>query len=196
MSDYMESCMDFSPLFAQGNSFHIEKSAFRSKQCRNVKTVEFITLKEGRKLFFIEAKRTAPNPNNPVNKENDLEYYQDLSEKMQQSLDMILSKEVGVNIDTDGEFPQCFSETAFSAYKLIFLLVIREHERKWSDDVKQKLQRKLLAMRNIWKIEIIVLTGKEAIRKGFASRLVCKLDSSVWTGYSNCPRTACVHSQK
>ncbi|MCL1843824.1 MAG: hypothetical protein FWF79_08425 [Defluviitaleaceae bacterium] len=172
MNGYVESCMDFSPLFAGGNSFHIEKSDFRIKQCKNVKTVEFITLRKKNKLYFIEAKLTAPNPNNPENKDNIFKYYQDLTGKIQQSIDMFVSKEIGVNFDYSKEFPLCFNESNFSSFKLVFLLIIRNHEKEWCSDVQAILQQKLLATTKIWNMEIIVLTGEEAISNRFVSSLV------------------------
>jgi len=193
MIDYFESCMDFSPLFENNCSLYLEKSNFRTKQCENVKTVEFITLCQKKQiLYFIEAKRTAPDPNNPENKEEIFKYYQDLFEKMQQSLDMYISKEVGVNIDEDNEFPTCFNESEFSCYKLTFILIVKNSEKRWRDDVREKICKKLHSLRKIWQLEVLVLTGAEAISKGFVASFVCKSDDSNWNGYDNCPRSACI----
>ena len=172
MIDYIESKMDFSPLFIGDNSIYIEKSQFRLKQCKGVRTVEFITVHAKNKLIFIEAKETAPNPNNPKSKERIVEYYQILSEKIQQSLDMFVSKEVNVNLDVHNEFSKCFNKTKFTDYKLIFMLVIRNHEKKWCSDVVDVLKRKLLALRKIWNMEIVVYTGEEAVQKGFVASIV------------------------
>jgi len=185
--------MDFSSLFADGNSFHIERSNFRIKQCKGVKTVEYIAIRENNKLYFVEAKRTAPNPDNPDNINEIFEYYQDLTEKIQQSIDMLVSKEVGVNFDDDREFPRCFNEVTFSSLKLIFLLIIRNSEKDWCDDVQTILERKLRGTVKIWNMDVMVLTGKDAINKGFVSGLVCKQDGGAWMGYDDCPRTTCVY---
>jgi len=194
MSDYMESCMDFSPLFESGNSFKLEKSDFHEKVCGGVKTVEFVTLQKKNKIYFIEAKRTAPDPNNPDSKEQRAIYYQDLYEKIHMSIDMIVSKEVGVNPDNDKEFPECLNHITFANLKLVFLLVIRNSEKKWCDEVKVTLNKKLLALRRIWKLDVIVLSGDDAISNKFVSGFVCKSDDSAWGGYQDCPRTACVRN--
>jgi len=183
--------MDFSPLFESDNTFCIEGSNFHLEQCKNVKSVEFITLHDNNILYFVEAKRTAPNPDAPENKENVDKYFHDLTGKIQQSIDMLVSKEVGVNVDADNEFPACFGGSAFSKYKLIFLLIIRNSQKEWCSDVQTKLQRELLALRKIWKLEVIVLAGNDAIRKRFVSKFVCKQDNTAWAGYSNCPRPNC-----
>ena len=62
--EYIESGMDFSPLFESNNTIYIEKSIFLNKLGNGVKTVEFLTLMPGKKLYFVEAKSSAPNPSN------------------------------------------------------------------------------------------------------------------------------------
>ena len=152
MSEYIKnphthSCMDFSHFFNEDQvtgdqTFYIEKSNFRKIQCKEVKTVELITLMPDNRLFFIEAKTTAPNANNSANKERMDEYYNDLVEKIQQSVDMVVSHIIGVKRDQDNEFPAAFFETEFSQYKLKYLLIIRNSNKDWCFDVKDRLERR------------------------------------------------------
>jgi len=71
MIDYIESGMDFSPLFeGETNTIYIEKSNFYNKinSGGGIKTVEFLHMRQHKQrvqLYFIEAKKSAPNPENP-----------------------------------------------------------------------------------------------------------------------------------
>ena len=59
MMDYIESDMNFTPLFSlkQFRSFYLEKSPlYTALSPHGVKTVEFITAK-GNQLYFIECKQ-------------------------------------------------------------------------------------------------------------------------------------------
>ena len=177
MINYEESYMDFSPLFIDGklgNSVYIEKSNFLAKLGKGVKSVEFITLRPKSKLYFIEAKTTAPNPATPNNEENTHTYCQDLLDKMQHSLDLFVSREVGINIDTDVDFPECFDKVLLADYEIVFLLIITDHEKEWCSDIQDMLHRKLIALRKIWKADVIVLTGKQALDNGFISQIIPK----------------------
>ena len=104
---YVESGMDFLPLFEKGTTFYIEKSRFLKGLGDGVRTVEFLSLAPVRKLLFIEAKSSAPNPDN---KGDFNKYCEDLLEKVQHSIDLFASKELEVNKDIEKEFPDCFGE--------------------------------------------------------------------------------------
>ena len=158
MSEYIESDMDFLPLFNEGNSFYVERSQLLSKLGDGVKSVEFMALMPGRKLYFIEAKSSAPNPDN---KDDFCKYCVEMLEKVQHSIDLFASKELEVNKDFEEEIPECFNEK-FIDYRLFFLLIIKKYREEWCSDVLDGLQRKLIALRKIWKIEIVVWTGEKA----------------------------------
>jgi len=158
MSGHIESEMDFLPLFSEGNTFYVEKSQLLSRLGEGVKSVEFMTLMPGRKLYFIEAKSSAPNPDN---KDDFRRYCEEILEKVQHSVDLFASRELEVNKDVEKEIPDCFNER-FIEYRMFFLLIIKKHKEEWCSDVLDGLQRKLIALRKIWKIEIVVWTGEKA----------------------------------
>jgi hypothetical protein len=162
--DYFESGMDFSPLFSDNRSVYIEKTQFLNRLGEGIKTVEILTLMPNHKLYFIEAKSSAPNPHS---KANFSEYCDKLLEKFQHSLDLFISKELGVNKDWENEFPDCFDKNPFSEYRIIFVLIINGHKKEWCSDVLDGLQRKLIALRNIWKIDVIVWNDETARKKKF-----------------------------
>ena len=163
MREYIESQMDFSPIFENSYSIYIEKSQIFAKFGDGVKSVEFLTLLPGKKLYFIEAKSSAPNPDNG---EDFKVYCEELLEKFQHSIDLFASKELGVHRDSESEFPDDFKE-GFHEYRLYFLLIINNHKQEWCSDVLDGLQRKFIALRKIWKLEIIVWTGDKARDKRF-----------------------------
>jgi len=169
MKDYIESGMNFIPLFINNNSLYVEKSQFYKNLGEGVRTVEFICLKQSNKLYFIEAKNTAPKPSN---KEDFTKYCDEQLHKMQHSMDLFISREVGVNKDFGNEFPDCFIGKKFSEYKIIFLLIIKNHKKEWCNLVLNGLQRKLIALRKIWKIDIAVWNGETALEKRFISEII------------------------
>ena len=166
--DYVESGMDFSPIFQKNNSVYIEKSKFLGNLGEGIRTVEFLSIMPGNKLYFIEAKSSAPNPDNKVDFNK---YCDELLEKMQHSLDLYVSKELGVNKDSAMEFSGGFRELELAEYKIVFLLVIRKHKTEWCSDVLDGLQRKLIALRKIWKLDVVVWNGEKAKEKRFISKL-------------------------
>lgn len=83
-----ESDMQFGD-YPPNTVFHIEKSdAYAKINNKGVKIAEFI-LFQNSKLYVIEAKTTAPNPNNKENQRFG-EYIKEISEKMCNSLDLYL----------------------------------------------------------------------------------------------------------
>jgi len=164
--EYCESGMDFSPLFSHGNSIYIEKSAFYKGLGEGVKTVEFVTLLD-KKLFFIEAKPSAPSLSNPENKERIAEYFQILQDKFHHSLDLLASKGLGINKDLTNEFPSCFDANKLTGCKLVFLLVIQNYSVEGCHGIRTFLWKKLIALRKIWGIDIVVINSEQAQRKGY-----------------------------
>jgi len=186
MKEPLESCMDFSPLFNHDNAIYFEKTKF--VRMKNVRAVEFVALRNKNDMCFVEAKRTAPNVKNPGDANKVNEFFHELVEKIQQSLDLYVSNVLDINRDTFNEFPLSMTKVNFSDCKLRYLVVIAKSEDEWCGDVHEELMKKLIPLRKIWGIEITVLTGEQAINMGYASRFICKLDKTIWTGYPDCPR--------
>ena len=165
--DYIESGMDFSPLFTGKNSdksIYIEKSIFLKKAGEGVRTVEFVTLRRKNELQLIEAKTTAPNLNTPGNNENINMYYQKIVEKVQHTIDLLASKEIGIRQDSAGEFPECFNSSIFVNTKMIFLLIINNSKEEWCEDIQTDLQHELMHLKRIWGMEVLVLNREDALK--------------------------------
>jgi len=163
MMEYIESGMDFSPLFAHDNSIYIEKSHFRNKKCKGVKTAEFITFLPNNKLYFIEAKASAP-------KGDSVEFYQDLIDKACNSLNMFLSMKLGINVDEDNEFPDNIANAVPNDCKLVFLLIVKNSNKDWNSEILIKLNNRLKDLRKIWKMNIVVWDNEQAQKKGFVKK--------------------------
>lgn len=84
MKNIKESEMNFGN-FDEKNLFEIENSSLLKKLGAGIKTVEFILLKSGNSIIFLEAKKTCPNEKNmreTSKKEEKFEqYYNSIVEK-------------------------------------------------------------------------------------------------------------------
>jgi len=148
--------------FVAENTFYIEKSELYLGLGEGVKSVEFIRIKE-RKLLFVEAKTTFPNPNNP-GVENLARYHaeiDDIREKFIHSLNLLSSIEVGVaQSEFDSDFALPMKAT------LVFYLVIGNHKTEWCKDVEKTLMAAFPAyIMKIWKPVIYVINREIAIKR-------------------------------
>lgn len=161
MKNIKESEMNFGN-FDEKNLFEIENSSLLKKLGAGIKTVEFILLKSGNSIIFLEAKKTCPNEKNmreTSKKEEKFEqYYNSIVEKFTDSLQVYLAavfhrcdiypEEIGEHlIKTDN----------FHAKEICFVLVIKEADTSWLAGPKAILENRLLALRKIWDIRILVL---------------------------------------
>jgi len=171
MGTYVESGMDFRPLFHEGaeyDSFYIEKSDwYKSLKDDGVKTVEFISNKN-QHFYFIEAKGSFPNVNNPGKEKDIEENCQMLSDKLHHTLDLIVARRLKVQRHLGYEESEAL-DADFSSRKLIFLLVMGQNEKTkiwfkedWCDAVRIELRRKLIPLRSIWNIEVAVIDNEVA----------------------------------
>ena len=151
--------------FVADNTFHIEKSMLYSKIGENIKSVEFIRLKD-KELLFIEAKTTFPNPDN--SSEENFERLQievnEICEKFIHSLNLFSSIKTYVNED---EFAADFALS--EKVSLVFMLVIKNHEPLWCRKLKPIIIAALpVYMKRIWKPEVRIINHATAIRESIA----------------------------
>ena len=159
---FVESGMDFSPLFEQGLSVYIEKSnLYQNLRGNSVRSVEFISLRSGNRLCFIEAKSSFANIRN---KDDFIINVSEILDKFQHSLQLYVSYNLGIHSDTYSEFPPSFNDVAFPQWKIIFLLVINGHKREWLGDVSEMLSNKLKALRKIMNIDVVVMNENDALK--------------------------------
>ena len=169
-SPIIESGLNFVP----DNAIHIEKSPLYTQLGENVKSVEFVRT-IGKKLLFVEAKSSFPNPNNPApnpDKGNKTgtelfrEEIADICEKFIHSLNLYSAAEVGV---TEIGFPQGY--TPSEKVSLEFVLVINGFKKSWCYGVERALLNKIresICMARIWKPKVYVINHEAAIIKNLA----------------------------
>jgi len=137
--DYIESGMDFTPLFETDKSqiFYIEQSDLYKKiKSDGVKSVEFV-MNKGRKIYFIECKPSFPNSTNPDKEEEINLRCQDLYDKLHHSLELLLAKQTGIPKHQRHELPNELGNVETLSTKLsdnkIFFLVIMGQNKKTSE---------------------------------------------------------------
>lgn len=163
MTAYLESGMDFSPLFNHSDyeSFYIEKSAdYDCLKTSGVKSVEFLSKRKDT-LCFIEAKTTFANLNKAENLEKIQSDFQELYDKFCHSFLLFVSKELKISsTSTDFSF---LNRSILETHKLKFYLVIKESKEEWCDDIKLKLEREIfMPLRKLLNLEVRVINGETA----------------------------------
>ena len=150
----------------------IEESSIYS-ECRRegIKSVEFVRSK-GKKLLFIEAKQSFPNPNNPTpnpdrGNKTGSELFQediiDICDRFTHSLNLYSA--VSIGITEDGFPPEYILSDKVS---IEFLLVINGFAGAWCNEIQKALVnriRELIYISKIWKPEVYVINRETAVKR-------------------------------
>lgn len=160
-----ESDMQFGK-YSEDQVFHMENSKQYMKKLRQngVKSCEFMLLR-GKKLYFIEAKKSCPNQitaNFPEEKKKKYhEYIQNIVEKMRHSLELyanILLK----RYSQDG-VPEPMRDTENLDIRLV--LIVKNADVAWLDPFRDKFRKELKKEMLIWKIPDFIILNEEQARK-------------------------------
>lgn len=146
--------------FIADNSFHIERSSLYTQIISNVKTVEFIRIKDNN-LLFVEAKTSFSKSDMPSkgSKKRFRSELSDICEKFIHSLNLYSSVKIGIS---HADFPIDFIQNG--KYSLKFVLVIRDFSCEWCRPIKIGITNALPAyFKKIWKPEIYVINRTQAI---------------------------------
>lgn len=158
----VESEMKFGP-FEENMLLPVEKIPQYQAIQQGMHMSEFIFYDSEKKhLISLEAKKSAPNPNsdkaeNPA--EVFLEYINTIREKFENSLDLY------ANLALKNEIPDGFEQIDYKDIEVLFVLVIKNHEKKWLKDVKDALEmsvRKVHRTNKIWKCKVVVINEEIA----------------------------------
>ena len=159
-----ESDMQFGE-YNENQVFHMEASEQYKKRLspNGVKSCEFVLLR-GKKLYFIEAKKSCPNQieadSSDEKKEKYHEYIQDIVEKMRHSLELyanILIK----RYSQDG-VPERMKDAEDLDMRLV--LIVKNAEAIWLDPFRYKIQKELKKEMRIWKIPDFIILNEEQAR--------------------------------
>jgi hypothetical protein len=151
--------------YNDGDVFHIEKSQIYGALGSGIKTVEFVLRFNTEKIYFIEAKSSAPKPNKEdIKKDNFDTFINEIAEKIEHSLDIFFAVLVKRIEDTGKEFPSSFQKIDYSSIEVAALLVINNHKKEWLSPIKDALTRKLKRIMKTWKIQVAVLNQEMATK--------------------------------
>ena len=149
--------------FLADHVFHIEESAAYKNIGDCVKTVDLIRRKK-EKIVFIEAKTSYPNPSL-----SDVRFDEESSnivDKFVHSLNLLASISLGLRSDDITSLENLTNNNS----QIVFLLVIRDHQKKWCPKVRDKLQLSInqnLCLQKIWRAKVFVINSEQAKRWGF-----------------------------
>ena len=165
-----ESGMKFGE-FPEEILFRIENSPLHISFGRGIKTVEFLLLKKKELLLFVEAKASCPNAANKDETEEKnqkfREYYDDITDKFSDSLQMLLTVILSRSSQTEGIGSSIREKKDFSNTEIIFALVIKNAEdEEWLAGPKEELEKRLLRLRRLWNAKVVVLNEELAKEYG------------------------------
>lgn len=161
--------------FLGAGAFHIEKSPqYSALRGKGIKSVEFIRPK-GRKLFFVEAKSSFPNPDgcapnpdkgNKTGGELFEDEIDDVCQKFVHSLNLYAAIATGA---AKGGLPPEFAPP--DRFSVVFALVIARHAARWCRPTEKAIISKIReasAFQKIWTPEVAVMNHEKAKACGLA----------------------------
>lgn len=146
--------------YEENKVFKIENSELHNKIGNGIKVVEFILLRNGKYIDFIEAKSSSPQPSND-NKERFHEFIEEISDKFIHSFNLYYSGIMKRNIGYE-EISNDFFELDLRKINFKFILVIKDHKEEWLIPLSEAIKKKLIYHNRIWKSDIIVINEKLA----------------------------------
>jgi hypothetical protein len=168
MLNFEESGMQFS--FREIESFYIEKnSIYKEKlQSHSISTVECVTSRSNKiqdRVYFIEAKTSAPAPTGERGQLRFDEFIEEISKKFLHSLNFCYALLHDVQCTRDNEpFPmgeQLVTRLSNGPY-IVAVLIVKNNRLDWCEPLKLALEKKMQPITYIWKIKFIVLDEKSA----------------------------------
>jgi len=167
-----ESGVDFGPI-QEENLFHIEKSQIYHSLGDGLKTVEFVFLRnDGKHIILLEAKKTCPNEKNRNESEEKRlkyeEYFAEIVQKVEDSINVFITAILGRHLPKDNLGSNFYKKLHMESAKMRFFLVITASnvQEDWLPGPKAELERRLLSLRKIWKLDIVVMNREIARKKG------------------------------
>lgn len=153
--EFQESNMTFGP-FEANHVFRLEKShLYESLSSDAVKTVEFIYSRNFSAISFVEAKSSAPRP------EENQQYVVEITDKFLHSFSLYCSVLLGRR-GQNQEMSTELTNIDIAHVKIKFFLVIYEFNVEWLPPIQIELENKLKPYRKIWGMEVFVLNDTMA----------------------------------
>lgn len=170
-----ESGVEFGE-FEETRLFQIENSDIHKRAGEGIKTVEFIYLTEEGNVLFVEAKSSCPNIANRNENEDKQrkyeEYYTDIADKFEDSINMFAATVLGRNGQSESVGETILKKHTYVKNGFKFVLIITGAEESWLSGPKAELELRLFRYRKIWKADIIVLNTEMAIDLGLVKKYI------------------------
>lgn len=163
MVEIIESNMHFGE-FDEKQVFQIENSELYRNMGKGIRVVEFITVRDDKKLEFIEAKSSSPKPLKDNSDRFD-EYIDEICSKFIDSFNLYYSSILKRNKGYY-EMSDQFLKLDNSVVKFIFILVIKEHKKEWLMPINEAIKKRMIKHSSIWKSTIAVLNEEGAKKRG------------------------------
>lgn len=161
-----ESDMNFGP-YEEEDVFYIENSKIYNKIKNKVKIAEFV-LKKNNALIFIEAKSSVPNSNgknpNGENKDDFDKYINEIVEKLNNSLDILLSAKLNILKDEYDELDNFINLNDLANLQIAFRLVVKKAEIEHLIPVQSAIEEKLASRISILKVTVKVINKETALK--------------------------------
>ena len=139
--------------------FRIENSDLHMHIKPNVKSVEFVLLRNEKNLLFVEAKSSSPKSETDEGKYQ--EFLNEIMEKFVYSFNILCAWRLGRLEDTD-EIGSDIKEVNFKDAKFVFILVINGHKKEWLLPLQDELRGKMRYYRAIWNSQVVVMNEEIA----------------------------------
>ena len=148
VEEIIESGMTF--VLDVNSSYRIEKSK-NVEKLNNVRIVEFVRLSKG-SVEFVEAKTSAPNPNNPENRDNIQMFITEIREKFQNSISLLNAAVIKRRKEIFDELPVSMQKYNWAKADYKLYLVIKNHEEKWLDQLSPLIKKEVKPFLKCWNI--------------------------------------------
>lgn len=158
-----ESGMRFT--YDDENCYRIEKSS-EVTSLQGVKIVELVEIAGKDKLRMLEAKSSAPNPEN---KDDFAVYEKDVCEKFQNSISLLNAAKLRRRPEIFRELPERLKTADYGSLHYRMYLVVRKSKEDWIVTLAETFREKLRPFLKCWNIPVdqfLVLNGEVAREKG------------------------------
>jgi len=142
--------------FDSESLFHIEKSDVYKKLGDGIKSVEFLYLRDRKKLMFVEAKKSSPNTDNIEKFE---EFIEEITTKFIHSFELWMSL-VTKRREADIAVPLVNPE--MDKVNITFVLVIKDHKEEWLPPITRAINSVMMPYLKIWQSKAIALNDEIA----------------------------------
>lgn len=162
-----ESGMSFGE-YEEDNVFYMEKSKQYTKSLMpdGIKICEFLLLRN-RNLLFVEAKKSCPNyyeaNSTEEKKQKYEEYVDDIAQKMKDSL--ALYANIILERYEQDDVPAKLLKKVLKDKNLVFVLVVKNAEKKWLEPFSDVFRKKLHNEMKIWHIQSFLVINEMMARE-------------------------------